>query len=63
METSYALVAALIAGDTPLQIGWHMSNARRVGASLEEAQAVRQTSIDVAKFCGVRWIHSIPEVA
>ena len=35
LETSYVLVGSLIAVDTPSQIGWHLDNARRGGASLK----------------------------
>ncbi|KDR81905.1 hypothetical protein GALMADRAFT_59401 [Galerina marginata CBS 339.88] len=62
LETSYTLVASLIAGDTPQQIAWHLDGARRGGASIEEVQAVRQLSMEVAKFCDVHWQHSVPEV-
>jgi len=62
LETSYTLVASLIAGDTPQQIAWHLDGARRGGASIEEVRAVRQLSIEVASFCGVHWQHSVPEV-
>ncbi|KAI0093789.1 hypothetical protein BDY19DRAFT_918960 [Irpex rosettiformis] len=62
VEISYILVAALIAMDTPRQIGWHLANAQHGGASLEEAQAIRQISIEVAEKAGVQWRSSIPEV-
>ena len=62
LETSYAIVAALIASDTPLQIGWHLHNARNQGASMEEARAVRQISIEVAKLSGIQWRHDVPEI-
>lgn len=63
LETSYTLVAGLIASDTPQQIGWHLDGARRVGATEEEVRAVREMSIEVAKFSGVQWRHDIPEVS
>ena len=62
LETSYALVGTLIAGDTPLQINWHLNNARRGGATLEQARAVRQISIDTANVTGVIWKNQVPEV-
>ncbi|KAF8164006.1 hypothetical protein BJ912DRAFT_1035132 [Pholiota molesta] len=62
LETSYTLVAALIAGDTPQQIAWHLDGAQRGGASFEEVRAVRELSIRVAEFSGVQWRHTIPEV-
>ncbi|KAF9452312.1 hypothetical protein P691DRAFT_795272 [Macrolepiota fuliginosa MF-IS2] len=62
LETSYTLVAALIAGDTPQQIFWHLNGARRGGATLEEVQAVRQISIEVAGRCGISWSDGVPEV-
>lgn len=62
LETSYTLVAALIAGDTPQQISWHLDGAQRSGATLEEVQAVREISIEVAKLSGICWRHSVPQV-
>ena len=41
LDTTYAIVAALIAMDTPRQVRWHLENARRGGATLEETKAVR----------------------
>ncbi|EJD39316.1 hypothetical protein AURDEDRAFT_116225 [Auricularia subglabra TFB-10046 SS5] len=62
VETSFVLVAALVAGDTPRQVGWHLANARRIGASKDEAQAVRQIAIECAKAAGVVWKNEIPDV-
>ncbi|KAF8162828.1 hypothetical protein B0H34DRAFT_794599 [Crassisporium funariophilum] len=63
LETSYTLVASLIAGDTPQQIAWHLDGALRGGATLQEVQAVREISIQVAKHSGISWQHDVPEVA
>jgi len=62
LETCYTLVAALIAGDTPQQIIWHLDGAQRAGATFEEVQAVREISIEVSKLSGICWRHSIPPV-
>ncbi|KAF8497205.1 hypothetical protein F5888DRAFT_1701211 [Russula emetica] len=62
LETSYILVGSLIAVDTPRQIGWHLENARRGGASLEQIRAVRQIAICVSQSAGVRWRNVIPEI-
>lgn len=62
VETSYVIVASLIAGDTPLQMTWHLMGARRQGASLEEARAVREIAMESATLSGVSWRYSIPEV-
>ncbi len=62
LETSYTLVAALIAGDTPQQIDWHLEGAQRSGATFEEVNAVREASIKVAELSGIQWRHPIPEV-
>ena len=62
VETSYSIVSALIAMDTPRQISWHMSNCLRGGASLEEVRAVRAIAMDVAAKCGVTWRDGVPEV-
>ena len=63
LETSYSLVGTLIAGDTPLQIGWHLNNARRNGATLEQAQGVRQIAIEASKLAGVQWKSTVPEIS
>ncbi|KAA1477126.1 hypothetical protein DENSPDRAFT_844304 [Dentipellis sp. KUC8613] len=62
LETSYALVGTLIAGDTPRQINWHLANARRNGASLEQGRAVRQIAMEAASSAGVKWRDGVPEV-
>ncbi|KAH6919099.1 AhpD-like protein [Coprinopsis sp. MPI-PUGE-AT-0042] len=62
LETSFSLVAALIAGDTPQQIVWHLKGAHRCGASVEEVQAARNIAIEVAKHSGVTWKHPVPEI-
>ena len=61
-ETSYMLVGTLVAGDTPLQITWHLNNARRGGATLEQARAAREIAIEASKAAGVVWKNAIPEV-
>lgn len=62
LETSIALVAALIAADTPRQIGWHMANARRLGATYEDAVAIREIAMLASSAAGVRWKDGVPEV-
>ena len=61
-ELIYVMVAALIAIDAPRQVGWHLGNARRAGASLAEARAVRRTALDVAGRAGVQWKGDVPDV-
>ena len=56
------MVGSLIAMDTPLQINWHLANARRGGASLEQIRAVRQIAIEVSQSAEVKWRNVIPEV-
>jgi tRNA G37 N-methylase Trm5 len=62
LETSYVIVGALVAVDTPRQIGWHLDNARRGGASLEQARAVRQIAMEASESAGVRRRNDVPEV-
>ncbi|KAF8274255.1 hypothetical protein EI94DRAFT_1768808 [Lactarius quietus] len=62
LETSFVLVGTLIAADTPRQIDWHLDNARRGGASLEQTRAVRQIAIEVSQSIGVTWRDGVPEV-
>ncbi|KAI5787438.1 AhpD-like protein [Pyronema domesticum] len=40
METSFAMIAALIGADAPLQTSWHVAGAMRHGATKEEVDAV-----------------------
>ena len=61
-ETSFAIVAALIASDTPRQIDWHLQGAVRNGASIAEIQAVRQIAIEVARAAGITWKNDIPDI-
>jgi len=63
LETVYILIGTLIAADTPLQVGWHLANARRSGATLEQARASREIAIEVSKRAGVVWKSEIPDVA
>ncbi|KAI0373221.1 hypothetical protein BV20DRAFT_1103962 [Pilatotrama ljubarskyi] len=62
VECQYAIVAALVAVDAPRQVAWHLANARRSGASLEQVRAVRAVAMEVARAVGVRWRHGVPEV-
>jgi len=62
VETSYGLCSALIAGDTPLQISWHLKGALRHGALLGEVKAVRRIAIEVADASGVVRRNEVPEI-
>jgi len=62
VETSYAIVAGLIAMDTPLQSAWHLQNCINGGATIEEARAVRSIAMEVAARCGVVWENDVPDV-
>ena len=62
LETSYVLVGTLIAVDTARQVNWHLDNARRGGASLEQTRGVRLLAIEVSKSVGIKWRDGVPEV-
>ncbi|KAI0831655.1 hypothetical protein BC628DRAFT_538309 [Trametes gibbosa] len=62
VESTYAIVAALIAVDAPRQVGWHLANARHGGAALDEARAVRRIAMEVAQLVGVAWKGGVPDV-
>lgn len=62
METSFAMISALIAIDTPRQIGWHLEGAIRNGATREEVKAVRTIAIQIATAAGVVWKNNIPDL-
>ncbi|KAF5379929.1 hypothetical protein D9757_007188 [Collybiopsis confluens] len=62
LETSYVLIASLIATDTPRQINWHLDGARRNGATLAEVKAARQIAIEAAQAAGAVWKNTVPEV-
>ncbi|KAL5528850.1 hypothetical protein ACEPAG_4824 [Sanghuangporus baumii] len=61
-ETSFILLAALIAMDTPTQIKWHLESARHAGASIEQITAVREIAMQAAAACDVKWRNGVPEV-
>ncbi|EJD46242.1 hypothetical protein AURDEDRAFT_63596 [Auricularia subglabra TFB-10046 SS5] len=61
-EVSFAIIAALVATDAPRQLGWHLHNAVRNGATPDEARAVRQICMEVSKECGVRWQGELPDL-
>ncbi|KAF5348745.1 hypothetical protein D9758_006836 [Tetrapyrgos nigripes] len=61
LETCYVIVTSNIAMDTPRQIGWHLDNTRRTGATLEQAQAIREIAIQASKAAGVKWKEPIPQ--
>lgn len=61
-ETSFTMVAALIANDTPRQVDWHLQGSVRNGATLDEVRAVRQIAIEVAKASGVKWKNDVPDI-
>ena len=62
VETSFVMVASLVASDNPLQVGWHLKGALRNGASVEEVKAVRKIAIDVADYAGVVRRSEVPDV-
>ena len=62
IEHIYVMVTTLIAVDAPRQVGWHLGNALRNGAALEEVRAVRRIALDVARKAGVKWRGEVPDV-
>jgi alkylhydroperoxidase/carboxymuconolactone decarboxylase family protein YurZ len=62
METSFAMIAALVAMDAPRQIGWHLEGAMRNGATKEEVRAVRAIAMRISKATGIVWKEDIPDI-
>jgi alkylhydroperoxidase/carboxymuconolactone decarboxylase family protein YurZ len=60
-DTSFAIIAALIASDVPRQIEWHLHGAIRNGANVAEVKAVRQIAIEAARIAGTNWKNEIPD--
>lgn len=60
-ETSFAMIAALIAINTPRQIEWHLEGAIRNGATREEVRAVRAIAMQISKAAGIVWKHDVPD--
>ncbi|KAG2144300.1 AhpD-like protein [Suillus clintonianus] len=60
-ETSFAIIAALIANDTLSQVGWQLTGAVRNGATVEEARAVREIALRIASKAGVLK-HDVPNI-
>ena len=48
--------------DTPRQVRWHLENARRGGATVEETKVVREMAVRIAKRAGIVWRNVVPEV-
>jgi alkylhydroperoxidase/carboxymuconolactone decarboxylase family protein YurZ len=61
-ETSFAMISALIANDTPRQTAWHLPGAIRNGATLEETRAVREIALRIATKAGVPLKHEVPNI-
>ncbi|KAG0698183.1 hypothetical protein DFH29DRAFT_1003062 [Suillus ampliporus] len=61
-ETSFAMISALIANDTPRQVEWHLTGAVRNGATVEEVRAVRNIALSVAVKVGVHLKHEVPDI-
>jgi len=62
VETSYVLLASLVALDAPLQIRWHLDGARRNGATNDQVRAVRSMAIKIAEYAGVLGENEIPDL-
>ncbi|KAK7049457.1 hypothetical protein VNI00_006065 [Paramarasmius palmivorus] len=60
LETSYVMIAALIASDTPRQLNWYFAGARRAGASVEDVKLVREMVMRCGKLVGLHWKHGVP---
>lgn len=61
-ETSFAMIAALIAIDTPRQIAWHLQGALRNGATRDQVRAVREMAIRISEAAGITWKDAIPDL-
>jgi endoribonuclease Dicer len=62
VETSYVLLASLVALDAPLQIRWHLDGARRNGATDDQVRAVRSMAIKIAEYAGVLSENEVPDL-
>jgi len=62
VETSYAMISALIATDMPTQIAWHLAGAVRNGATPGEVRGIRNIAMTVSKEVGVVWVDEVPDV-
>ncbi|KAG2143838.1 uncharacterized protein EDB93DRAFT_1291267 [Suillus bovinus] len=60
-ETSFAIIAALIANDTLSQVEWQLTGAVRNGAAVEEARGVREIALRIAMTVGVLK-HKVPNI-
>jgi alkylhydroperoxidase/carboxymuconolactone decarboxylase family protein YurZ len=61
-ETSFSMISALIANDTPRQAEWHLAGAIRNGATLEETRAVREIALRIAVKAGVPLKGDVPNI-
>jgi hypothetical protein len=61
-ETSFSMLSALIVGDTPLEVEWHLNGSIRNGATLEEVRGVREIALRIATKAGVPLKHKVPKI-
>ncbi|SCU93369.1 LAFA_0F16028g1_1 [Lachancea sp. 'fantastica'] len=54
-ETSLVIIAALVPQDMNAQLWGHMKGALNVGCDQETVVAARNMSIQISKWCGMRW--------
>lgn len=56
------MLSALIVGDTPLEVEWHLNGSIRNGATLEEVRGVREIALRIATKAGVPLKHKVPKI-
>jgi hypothetical protein len=54
VPSSFVMITALIASDTPRQIDWHLRGAIRNAANIAEVKAVREMAIEVSDAAGIK---------
>lgn len=62
LETSYVMIAAIYGVETSRQFGWHLLDAQRTGATIEQVRAVRRICMEVGVHAGTTWKEPVPDV-
>ncbi|PCH38619.1 hypothetical protein WOLCODRAFT_15966 [Wolfiporia cocos MD-104 SS10] len=63
VQTSATIISALIPTDAARQLQWHMGNARKAGASVEQVKAIREIAIKISEKANITWKDGIPDVS
>jgi len=61
-ETSLVIIACLIPQDVNPQLKGHLKGALNNGASYDEIEQARSLSIEISKWCGIKWKDNVAKL-